>query len=71
MYVHVGSLIFLSWLFPMMASSTLIQVTPELHGEFSVDNLTEASAKTTSDILEENHQKHDIIFNDFGLHSKS
>ena len=55
----------------MMASSALIQVTPELHGEFSVDNLTEASAKTTSDILEENHQKHDIIFNDFGLHSKS
>ena len=55
----------------MMASLALLQVTPQLDGEFSVDNLTAASAETTSEVLEENHQKHDIIFNDFGHHSKS
>lgn len=54
-----------------MATSTRIQVTPEMHGEYSVSHLTDVSAKATSDILQENHEKHDIVFNDFGLHSKS
>ena len=54
-----------------MATSTKIQVTPEMHGEYSVAHLAEASAKTTSEILQENHEKHDIVFNDFGLHSES
>ena len=52
-----------------MASSTKILVTPSVGPEFAVPKLRGDSAERASKVLQENHDKHHITFNDAGFHS--
>lgn len=53
-----------------MAAASNIIISTNLVAEYAVPNLTEEAAAQASEVLEENHEKNDIIFTDFGLHSK-
>ncbi|KAI9709842.1 MAG: hypothetical protein M1828_002359 [Chrysothrix sp. TS-e1954] len=52
-----------------MATATQIALDLVDAGEYSVPYLSQSSAQAASEILNENHEKHDIIFTDFGLHN--
>ena len=52
-----------------MATSSKIVLTPTHTGEFSVEGLTEASAKKASEVLQKNHEDNHIFFNKSGFHS--
>lgn len=54
-----------------MATASKILLMPSIECEFAVSNLTQESAERATKVLQENHEKHDIIFNNFGLHSES
>jgi len=53
-----------------MATPSKIVLTAKTCGVFSVSNLSEASARRASALLQENHEKHHIFFNQSGFHSK-
>ena len=53
-----------------VASESKIVLTPSTKGIYSVANLTGPSAECASKVLQENHEVHDIIFNDSGFHSR-
>ena len=53
-----------------MASTTAFQVTHGQDMACGIAGLSPESAATASRILQENHEKHDIIFTDGGLHSE-
>lgn len=52
-----------------MATATKIQLEPSQKVEFSVAGLSDESAKTASELLQENHEKHHIFFNQSGFHN--
>ncbi|MCJ1380737.1 hypothetical protein MMC17_003845 [Xylographa soralifera] len=52
-----------------MTTSSKIVLTPALTGEYSFGELTEASAKKASELLQENHDNHHIFFNKSGFHN--
>ena len=54
-----------------MATVSTIIISTHQAAEYAVPNLTEEAAAQASKLLQENHEKNDIIFTDFGLHSKS
>lgn len=54
-----------------MVTASRILLTPSTECEFAVSKLTQKSAERATNVLQENHEKHDIIFNNFGLHSES
>ena len=54
-----------------MATASRIVLTPDMDTEYSVPSLSKESAERALKVLQDNHEKHDIIFNDFGLHSRS
>jgi hypothetical protein len=53
-----------------MATATTFNFSTNVGAEYAVPNLTEEAAGRTSKLLQENHDKNDIIFTDVGLHSK-
>ena len=54
----------------MMANATQIRLDAKAEMVCSVPNITAEAAQKASEILQENHDKNDIIFTDQGLHSK-
>lgn len=54
-----------------MATASSIVISTNPAAEYAVPDLTEEAAAQASKVLQENHEKNDIIFTDFGLHSKS
>lgn len=54
-----------------MATASTIVISANSAPEFAVSALAEEAAARASKVLQENHDKNDIIFTDFGLHSKS
>ena len=53
-----------------MATATQISVQSDASAELRVPEIApEAAAKTTA-LLQANHVDHDMIFNDYGLHSR-
>ena len=55
-----------------MASPSTIALSTSTTGEFAVPKaITEDSAKSASELLQENHEKHHILFNKQGMHSKA
>ncbi len=54
-----------------MATASKILLMPNTECEFAVSNLTQESAERATRVLQENHEQHDIIFNNFGMHSES
>ena len=53
-----------------MATSSKIVLTPAVTAAFSFGEVTEASAKKSSELLQENHDHHHIFFNKSGFHSR-
>ena len=51
-----------------MASASQVKLTTQEHPAFSLE-LHQDSAKTTSDLLQENHDQHHIFFNRDGFHN--
>ena len=54
-----------------MATASTIVISAKPGAEFAVPTLSEEAAARASKLLQENHDKHDIIFSDVGFHSKS
>lgn len=54
-----------------MATSTKIQLTANEKPAFFVAPLREDSAEKASELLQENHEKHHIYFNNDGFHVSS
>jgi len=52
-----------------MATSSKIHLTASQTPEFYVKGLTDEAAKTTSELLQINHEKHHIFFNKSGFHN--
>jgi hypothetical protein len=48
-----------------MATASKILLMPNTECEFAVSNLTQESAERATRVLQENHEQHDIIFNNF------
>ena len=53
-----------------MVTSSTILLLPDIEVEYAVRGLTQESAELASRVLQENHDSHDIIFNNLGLHSE-
>ena len=51
-------------------SSERIVLSPLSKGVYSVPRLTAEAAERASSVLQENHEKWDIFFNDSGFHSE-
>ena len=54
-----------------MATASKIQLSLDTCGVFHVPGITQESAAKASEVLQENHEKHHIFFNQAGFHSKS
>lgn len=54
-----------------MASATAISFSERLRADYTVSESSKEAASVASRVLQENHDKHDIIFTDVGLQSKS
>ena len=54
-----------------MTTTATVQVTPQTPGGLSIGSLSSDSAKLTSELLQENHEKHHIYFSKIGMHSKA
>ena len=54
-----------------MATALHIALRPDDRGIFAVPNLSAESASVASRLLRTNHDEHDIIFTDMGLHSET
>jgi hypothetical protein len=52
-----------------MATSSKIHLSASQQPEFFVDGITDEAAKTTSSLLQQNHENYDIIFNRSGFHN--
>ncbi|KAI9847964.1 MAG: hypothetical protein M1837_001481 [Sclerophora amabilis] len=52
-----------------MATSSKVVLTPSIRSEYAVPNLTKESAERASQLLQENHERHDLIFRDSGVHN--
>ena len=52
-----------------MATASKVLLKLELVPQFAVDKLTAESADKASKLLQENHEKHHMYFNDAGFHS--
>lgn len=53
-----------------MATASRIHLSIKDVGVFHVKDITEESATKGSEVLQENHEKHHIFFNQEGFHSK-
>ena len=51
-----------------MATATKIHLTPSEAGMFHVPGITAESAATASEVLQENHERHHLFYNDEGFH---
>jgi UDP-N-acetyl-D-mannosaminuronic acid transferase (WecB/TagA/CpsF family) len=51
-----------------MATASKVHLEASQKPEFYVEGLTEESAKKASELLQENHDKHHIFFNQSGFH---
>lgn len=53
-----------------MSTESTIHLSPSQHSEYAyaVNNLTQASAQKTSELLQRNHENHHIFFNNSGFH---
>lgn len=54
-----------------MASAKKIQLSPQTDTGVWSTGVTEDSAQTASEVLQEDLEKHHVYFNDMGFHSKS
>lgn len=54
-----------------MATASIVRLDTAQQPEFFVKGLEEDSARTTSELLQENHEKHHIFFNRDGFHVSS
>ncbi|KAF1968750.1 hypothetical protein BU23DRAFT_479364 [Bimuria novae-zelandiae CBS 107.79] len=52
-----------------MATASTVNLDTELQPEYSVKGLSDEGAKVTSELLQENHDKHHIFFNQNGFHN--
>ncbi|KAJ4346907.1 uncharacterized protein N0V89_010840 [Didymosphaeria variabile] len=52
-----------------MATASTIKLDTGLQPEFFVRGITDESARVTSELLQENHDKHHIFFNQSGFHN--
>ena len=52
-----------------MATASHVELTPSTAGVFHVPDIKSESAKVASELLEENHKKHHIYFNNDGFHN--
>ncbi|KAF5874272.1 putative hypa-like protein [Botrytis fragariae] len=55
--------------FPNMATSNTIHLTPDDTGVFKFGSQDSETAKIASQLLQENHDKHHIFFNETGFHN--
>ena len=53
-----------------MATAATVNVTPPTVGGFGLSGLSSESANRASKVLQENHEKHHIYFNNEGFHGK-
>lgn len=51
-----------------MATASSVKLDGGLRPEFSMGELSEESARVASELLQENHEKHHIFFNQGGFH---
>ena len=56
--------------FGTMATAATVNVTPPTAGGFGLKDLSNESASRASKVLQENHEKHHIYFNNQGYHGK-
>ncbi|KAL5383714.1 hypothetical protein DPSP01_005818 [Paraphaeosphaeria sporulosa] len=56
-------------LFRGMATASTVKLDAGVQPEFFVKGITDESARITSDLLQENHDKHHIFFNRGGFHN--
>lgn len=54
-----------------MATSTKIWITPDNAGVFSTANLSSASARKVSEVLQHDMESHHIYLNEIQFHGKS
>ncbi|OBT59343.1 hypothetical protein VE04_00264 [Pseudogymnoascus sp. 24MN13] len=52
-----------------MATSRKVQLSPEVSGVFSLAKPSEESAQMASRLLQENHEKYNLFFNEEGFHN--
>lgn len=55
----------------MSASASQVKLSLDHCGVFHLPGLTKESAAKASQVLQENHEKHHVFFNQQGFHSKS
>ena len=54
-----------------MATATHFQLRNDATARFRVPDISTQTAAKASELLQKNHESHDLIFNDDGLHSES
>ena len=53
-----------------MATASLLNLNPQADLQFSVAGIDSGAAKRATELLQENHENHHIMFNSSGLHSR-
>jgi hypothetical protein len=49
-----------------MANASIVSVSPDLHGLVHLEPTSSTAARTVSDQMHQNHDKHHVYFNYFG-----